>query len=131
MEKIEKIIYSIYSYPLVAIFTFMFDCNYLYLLKIFLFLCLVDIFSGFIISIQTEKFNRSKIWKGFLKKFFELLIISISYQMDKTGIFNNIANLQLITIYFYISYEFISITTKALHYIPIPEEFNKIKKGGE
>lgn len=125
----EKLFFAL---PMGAILTFMYGCQQqIEMVKILLFVCAIDFVTGVVKSVYEKGFSRKIFWRGITKKIAELLLVSVAYQVDKVGILKDVANLQQIALYAYISYETLSIVSQFKQLdVKIPNEFNLLKKRG-
>lgn len=96
-----------------GLFTFMFGTEHVKLIKIMIFLVVIDLVAGVIVSVVNNTFSRKVLYKGIAKKIFEVFIIAVAYQVDKTGLLQNSIDLEHVALGAYIGYEAWSIMAKA------------------
>jgi toxin secretion/phage lysis holin len=117
-----------------AILIFCFNPQHNQILKIMLFLIFVDICSGVSKAIHNTDFKLSVIKQSFHTKIWEIVLVSMCWQMDKIGMFADIIDMQKTIMLCYISYECISIISNIKEFVYIPEaitkNLEKIQNGG-
>lgn len=95
--------------------------------KLFLtlgYLMILDIASGYIKAIYNHKLSSDINFKGLLKKFMTLVIVSLAYKIN--GVISASIPLRDIVISFYIANEGLSILENAGEFLPLPEKLKNV-----
>jgi toxin secretion/phage lysis holin len=94
---------------------FLFGTNNTNITMLYIMLTLmgIDLLIGILTSVYNNNFDRKVLWKGFIKKVIEIIIVSAMYQIDKVNMFDGTLMLERITVYAFIGYEVTSIIGNA------------------
>ena len=90
------------------------------LISLWLFLVVTDVVTGVIKYVMKKELSSMDMFTSLLKKVIEYIVIALAVKLE--GVFGNAIPIREITIFFYITNEFISVLENCADFLPIPDQ---------